>query len=135
YDFHHYAIDDAIYLQQLGVATMVTEYGFTLGTPDEERARFGGDRLSALRSGLARPWVDITGERHPYDWNTVDLIEQTGMQGVAPWASPAPEASASPAMDLDSLRGLSLAREGDALWQAWREIAGRLEAENGAAGV
>jgi hypothetical protein len=135
YDFHHYAIDDAMYLQQMGVATLVTEYGFTLGTPDEERGRFGGDRLAALRNGLSRPWVDITGEHHPYDWNTSDLIDATGMQGVAPWASPAPEASASPAADLDSLRGLSLAREGDAFWQAWHEIAGRLEASNSSAGV
>jgi hypothetical protein len=135
YDFHHYAIDDAMYLQSLGVATMVTEYGFTLGTPDGERERFGGDRVAALKYGLPRPWVDVTGTRHPYDWNTADLLDQTGMQGVAPWASPAPDASASPALDLDSLRGLSLAREGDALWQAWHEIAGHLEGANGSAGV
>jgi len=135
YDFHHYAIDDAIYLQKLGVATMVTEYGFTLGTPDEERARFGGDRVAALRYGLPRSWIDVTGERHPYDWNTTDLIDQTGLQGVAPWGSPAPSASASPWMDLDSLRGISLTREGDALWQVWHDVAGHLEGENSQAGV
>jgi len=135
YDFHHYAMDDAIHLKKLGVGVMVTEYGFTLGTPDEERARFGGDRLAALRNGMPRPWIDIAGERHPYDWNTSDLIESTGMQGVAPWASPAPDAAASPWLDLDSLRGLSLAREGYALWQTWHEIAGRLESANGSAGA
>jgi hypothetical protein len=135
YDFHHYAIDDAMYLQRLTVPVMITEHGFTLGTPDEERDRFGGDRVAALRSGRNRPWVDLDGNRRPYDWSTIDLIDSTGLQGVAPWASPAPSASASPWMDLDAQRGVSLAREGDALWQVWQEIAGRLEASNGQRGV
>ena len=73
------------------------------------------------------------GTRRPYDWSTIDLMNAAGLQGIAPWASPAPEAS--PAMDLDWQRGLSLAREGDVLWQVWQEIAGRLEAENNQRGI
>jgi hypothetical protein len=135
YDFHHYAIDDAMYLQPLGVAAIITEYGYTLGTPDEERRRFGGDRLLALKHGRARPWVDLDGVRRPYDWSTIDLLDSTGIQGVAPWASPAPTDSADPWIDLDWQRGLSLAREGDVLWQAWREIAEHLETANSQQGV
>jgi hypothetical protein len=95
--------------------------------------RFDGDRVSALKYGRARAWTDIEGNRHQFDWSTTDLLNAVGLQGVAPWASPAP--GASPAMDLDSLRGISLAREGDVLWQVWNEIAGRLEAENSQRGV
>jgi hypothetical protein len=135
YDFHHYAIDDAMYLQRLKVPVMITEHGFTLGEPHEESARFGGDRVMALKHGRARGWVDIFGERQPYDWSTADLVDKTGIQGVAPWASPAPSSSASPWIDLDWQRGLSLAREGDVLWQAWQEIGAKLEAGNSARGV
>ena len=135
YDFHHYAIDDAMYLQPRKVPVVITEHGFTLGSPDEERARFDGDRVLALKHGRARPWVDLDGVRWPYDWSTIDLMNATGLQGVAPWASPAPAASAEPWIDLDWQRGLSLAREGDVLWQAWQEIAARLESENSQQGV
>jgi hypothetical protein len=135
YDFHHYAIDDAMYLRPRKVPVMITEYGFTLGTPEEEGQRFDGDRLQALKFGRARAWTDIDGNRRPYDWSTYDLVEATGIQGVAPWASPAPAAGAEPWIDLDWQRGLSLAREGDVLWQAWHEIAGRLEAANSQQGV
>jgi hypothetical protein len=133
YDFHHYAIDDAMYLQRMRVPVMITEYGFTLGSADEERDRYDGDRVLALKSGRARPWVDVDNVRHPYDWSTSDLINATGLQGVAPWASPAP--GASPAIDLDWQRGISLAPEGDVLWQVWHDIAGKLEAANGQQGV
>ena len=130
YDFHHYAIDDAMYLQPRNVAVVITEHGFTLGSPDEERARFDGDRVLALKFGRARPWTDIEGTRRPYDWSTIDLVLSTGVQGIAPWASPAPAANAEPWADLDWQRGLSHAREGNMLWQAWHEIAGRLEHQN-----
>lgn len=135
YDFHHYAIDDAMYLQPRKVPVIITEHGFTLGSPEEEHARFGGDRVLALKLGRARPWTDIEGTRRPYDWSTIDLVHATGLQGIAPWASPAPAASAEPWIDLDWQRGLSLAREGDVLWQAWHEIAGRLESANRQEGV
>jgi len=133
YDFHHYAIDDAMYLQGLNVPVIITEHGFTLGSPEEEKMRFDGDRVTALKYGRARAWTDIEGNRHQFDWSTSDLLNAAGLQGVAPLASPAP--GASPAMDLDSLRGISLAREGDVLWQVWQEIGGRLEAENNQRGV
>lgn len=133
YDFHHYAIDDAMYLHRLKVPVMITEHGFTLGTADEERQRFDGDRVMALKFGRARGWTDIDAVRHPYDWSTSDLMDSAGLQGIAPWASPAP--GASPAIDLDWQRGLSLAPEGDVLWQVWHEIAGRLEATNSRQGV
>ena len=73
--------------------------------------------------------------RHPYDWSTLDLVNETGIQGIAPWGSPAPWPSASPWYDLDSQRGISQAREGDEMWWIWHEIAGRLEASNGQEGV
>ena len=60
---------------------MITEHGFTLGTPDEERARFDGDRVLALKFGRDRAWTDIEGNRRPYDWSTFDLIESTGHPG------------------------------------------------------
>ena len=135
YDFHHYAIDDAMYLQPRKVPVMITEHGFTLGTPEEERVRFDGDRVLALKFGRSRTWTDIEGNRRPYDWSTSDLIESTGLQGVAPWASPAPAASAEPWIDLDWQRGITHAREGEMLWQAWHEIAGRLETANEEQGV
>jgi hypothetical protein len=135
YDFHHYAIDDAMYLQPRKVPVMITEHGFTLGTPEEERARFDGDRVLALKFGRNRAWTDLQGNQRPYDWSTSDLIESTGLQGVAPWASPAPAASAEPWIDLDWQRGISHAREGEMLWQAWHEIAGRLETANEQQGV
>jgi hypothetical protein len=135
YDFHHYAIDDAMYLRPRSVPVMITEHGFTLGSEDEERRRFDGDRVLALKFGRARAWTDIDGNRRPFDFSTIDLMNAAAIQGIAPWASPAPAASAEPWSDLDWQRGISLAREGDALWQAWHEIAGHLEAENGADGI
>ena len=65
YDFGLYALDDASAMQAAGVASVLTEYGFTLGAPEENRQRFGGDRPAALREGLARPWVDLAGNAYP----------------------------------------------------------------------
>jgi hypothetical protein len=135
YDFRHYAVDDAMHLQKLGVAAMMTEYGFTLGTDEEERQRFGGDRREAHRAGLARPWQDLTGVWHQRSWGTLELVDRTGLQGIAPWGSPAPRADASPWIDLDTLRGISLAREGDELWQIWRQIAANLELASSQRGI
>ena len=47
--------------EQLRCRCIITEHGFTLGSPDEERERFDGDRVLALKSGRARPWTDIEG--------------------------------------------------------------------------
>lgn len=127
YDFRHYALDDAMYLRDRGVAAVMTEYGFTISTDDEERQRFGGDRREAHRNGLARPWQDITSAWHQRNWGTLEMVEQTGIQGIAPWGSPAPSADAYPFVDLDWQRGISQAREGDELWQIWRQIAANLE--------
>ncbi|MCC7368650.1 MAG: hypothetical protein IT306_09515 [Chloroflexi bacterium] len=127
YDFRHYALDDAMFLRERGVAAVMTEYGFTVGTAEEEQQRFGGDRRRAHREGLARPWQDLRGDWQPRNWGTLEMVEQTGVQGIAPWGSPAPFADAAPWIDLDALRGISLAREGDELWQIWRQIAANLE--------
>ena len=62
YDFDLYALDDAAVMQEAGVAVVLTEYGFTQGTAEESRRRYGGDRPAALRNGLARPWVDLAGQ-------------------------------------------------------------------------
>jgi hypothetical protein len=135
YDFRHYAIDDAMFLRERGVAAMMTEYGFTIGTEDEERQRFGGDRRVAHRSGLARPWQELGGAWHERNWGALEMVEKTGIQGIAPWGSPAPFPDAYPSIDLDALRGISLAREGDELWQIWKQIAANLEVSSSNRGI
>ncbi|MCC6176936.1 MAG: hypothetical protein IT305_16625 [Chloroflexi bacterium] len=133
YDFRPYSLDDAMLMQRAGIATVITEYGFTLGgTPEEERARFGGDRRAAYRSGMAMRWQDVDGIWHDRQWGTFELIERAGLQGIAPWGSPAPDPS--PGFDLDWQRGITDTRDGD-LWDVWSEIASRLEAGNQAHGV
>ena len=45
YDFGLYALDDAATMQAAGVAAVLTEYGFTLGSPDENRQRYGAEAI------------------------------------------------------------------------------------------
>ena len=59
YDFSPYPLDDAAIFAEHKVASVVTEYGFTRGSEAEMAARFNGDRVAAMRSGLARRWTDI----------------------------------------------------------------------------
>jgi len=54
YDFNPYPLDDAATFSAAGVPVVVTEYGFTRGTPDDTMKRFGGDIVAAVRQGLAR---------------------------------------------------------------------------------
>ncbi len=135
YDFRHYALDDAMYLRERGVASVMTEYGFTLGTPEEQQQRFGGDRRTAHRTGRVRPWQDVTGAWHDREWGTLEMVARTGVQGIAPWGSPAPLPDAFPFIDLDRLRGISLAPEGDEMWSIWAEIAANLEIGNAERGA
>jgi hypothetical protein len=128
YDFNPYPIDDAMVFHQAGVAVVATEYGFTLGPPDQNQARYGGDRAAAVESGFAQSWQDITGARHARQWSVPELFANTGLAGIAPWASPAPSYSAS--LDEDLGRGITGAPDASALWAAWGDIADGLEAAN-----
>ena len=135
YDFRVYAVDDAMLLHRARVAAVITEQGFTLGSPEEQLERFGGDRPAAVRHGLGRPWQDLDGTWHPRHWGVAELVERAGLDGVAPWGSPNPDPGAEPWLDLDRARGISDAPEGSELWHVWRETATRLEQANRNAGV
>jgi hypothetical protein len=130
YDFNPYPADDAMILHRGGIATLSTEFGFTLGTPDEERVRFGGDRPLALRAGLKRPWQDIDGVWHDAQWSLAETIRKLELNGAAPWGSPYPNPETDLGSDLDRRRGISLAPEGMALWQIWTGVAADLEYQN-----
>ncbi|MBI3969713.1 MAG: hypothetical protein HY332_00370 [Chloroflexi bacterium] len=132
YDFNLYPLDDAAVFAQAGVASLYTEYGFTLGTPEEMRQRFGGDRATAIREGLARPRRDLDGRLHDHLWGVRDLVDRAPVAGVASWGSPAPGPEA--VLDADIRRGITGALDEAALWAAWRDVAAQLEAANRAAG-
>ena len=72
---------------------MLTEYGFTQGTAEESRRRYGGDRPAALRNGIARPWVDLAGQTpDPPLWGARELLQLAPAAGVASWGAPGPGA-------------------------------------------
>jgi hypothetical protein len=133
YDFSPYPVDDAMRMSRAGVAAMMTEYGFTRGTPDQMRIRYGGDRPAALRNGLDRPWVTVEGTSQPRMWGASELIQKASLAGIAPWASPAPGPWAG--FDADNSRGITSAPDERGLWDAWSEVSSRLETANRAAGV
>ncbi len=135
YDFRLYAVDDAVLLDRRGVAAVITEYGFTLGERADELQRFGGDRRTATRAGLDRPWEDLDGVWHLHQWGTLELLDRAGLDGVAPWGSPNPDPGADPWLDLDSRRGISNVPEGADLWDLWRQTGAHLESLNRAAGA
>ncbi|MCL4544788.1 MAG: hypothetical protein M1118_09380 [Chloroflexi bacterium] len=128
YDFNPYPIDDAMVFHQAGVAVVATEYGFTLGTPEQNQARYGGDRAAAVSNGFGSAWQDINGVWHNHDWSVSQLIASTGLAGVAPWGAPAPGDSAI--LDEDSSRGITGAPDAASLWSAWGRVAAELEAAN-----
>ena len=132
YDFNPYPLDDAATFGQAGVPVVATEYGFTLGTPDEMRRRFGGDRSTAVTSGLARPWPGLSGQTVPRQWSVPELFQNHLVTGVAPWGSPAPGIDAG--LDTDGTRGITGTPDEQALWSAWGNVAASLEAANRAAG-
>lgn len=132
YDFNPYPIDDAMVFHQAGVAVVATEYGFTLGLPAQNQARYGGNRAATLVGGFAQRWQDITGAWHARQWSVPELVASTGLAGIAPWAAPAPGYSAG--LDEDSGRGVTGAPDAPALWSAWGDIAAGLEAANRAIG-
>ncbi|HEY3061959.1 MAG TPA: hypothetical protein VGL99_23530 [Chloroflexota bacterium] len=132
YDFNPYALDDAALAKARGVATAMTEYGFTLGTTQEIEQRFGGDRAAAVRAGLARPWRAIDGQLVARLPSAAGLLESGLVDGLAPWASPAPGPNAGP--DMDSARGITGASDETALWDAWAAAAALAEQRNSAAG-
>jgi hypothetical protein len=130
YDFNPYPADDAMVMRRGGIATLATEFGFTLGTPNEESVRYGGNRTRALRSGLKRAWQDIDGEWHDNQWGLADSIREFELNGAAPWGSPYPNPETDLGSDLDRRRGISLAPEGMELWQVWTGVAADLEYQN-----
>jgi hypothetical protein len=135
YDFNTYPVDDAMVLGRGRIASLATEYGFTLGTREEEQTRFGGDRLVALRDGMNRPWEDIFGRWHDTHWSLLETVERLDLVGVAPWGSPNPDPNTNPGSDLDRRRGISLAPEGPVLWQHWHYVGHDLYYESGRAGA
>jgi len=132
FDFNPYPVDDAMTFGQAHVAVVATEYGFTLGTPDEMKLRFGGDRVAAVREGLHLPWQDLTGRTHQSRWSVTDLVANGPLAGIAPWGSPAPGPNAG--LDVDGSRGITGAPDEAGLWAAWTDVAGSLEAANRTAG-
>jgi hypothetical protein len=134
YDFNAYPADDAMVLHRGGIATLATEYGFTLASPQENQAHFGGSRTQALRAGLKRPWQDIDGEWRDAQWGLGDAIRELELNGAAPWGSPYPNPDTDLGSDLDRQRGISLAPEGMELWQVWTGVASELEYQNARAG-
>jgi hypothetical protein len=134
YDFQLYPVDDAMLLQRSGVATMVIEHGLALGPREDELRDFGGSRPLAVRDGLDRPWQDLTWTWQPRLWGVAELAERTGLQGVAPWSSPAPGPGADPLPDADTQRGITNVPDETEMWRAWSEVAARLEAGNRRAG-
>ncbi|MCC6178296.1 MAG: hypothetical protein IT305_23580 [Chloroflexi bacterium] len=135
YDFNPYPVDDAILLERGGIATLATEYGFTLGSPDENQLRFGGDRTEALRTGMKRPWQDIDGHWYDSHPGLAATIRDLGLAGAAPWGSPYPNPDTDLGNDLDRQRGISLAPEGMDLWHVWTGIAQDLNYQNARAGA
>src|SRR6185369_5246011 len=125
---------DAMILRRGGIATLATEYGFTLGTPNEDQAHFGGNRVTALRNGIKRPWQDIDGEWHQAQWGLADAVRELEMNGAAPWGSPYPNPETDLGSDLDRRRGISLAPEGMELWQVWTGAAADLDYNNARTG-
>ncbi len=134
YDYNSYPADDATILSRGGIATLATEFGFTLSSPDEERWRFGGDRVQALRLGFKHAWQDIDGQWHETQWNVADSLKELQLSGAAPWGSPYPNPETDLGNDLDRRRGISLAPEGMALWQVWTGIAADQEYLNARTG-
>ena len=135
YDFNPYPADDAMILRRGGIATLSTEFGFTLGTPGEEQTRFGGNRPRALRAGLKRGWQDIDGNMRDNQMGLLDAVRELEMNGAAPWGSPYPNPETDLGSDLDRRRGISLAPEGMELWQVWTGVAAELEYQNAKTGL
>jgi hypothetical protein len=132
YDFNPYDLDDAMLAHQHGVASVMTEYGFTRGTPSQMQTGFGGDRAAAVRSGLDRPWTLLDGTVQPHLASAQQLVQQGVVNGLAPWGSPAPGPQAS--LDEDSQRGITGTPDEAALWSAWADTGAALERANKAAG-
>jgi hypothetical protein len=130
YDFLLYPVDDALLLKHNSVAAVVVELGLSLGSPEDEVRHFGGSRPTALRDGLDRPWQDLTWTWRPRLWGAAELVEQAGLQGIAPWASPDPDPGAVPLPDVDTQRGITNVPDETEMWQAWRQVAAQLEASN-----
>jgi hypothetical protein len=138
YDFNPYALDDAQAAHQQHVAVSMTEYGFTdrpTDTPQDRRARYGGDRAAAIRRGLGQPWTTFDGQPRPWFQSVVDLIQGGTVDGVAPWGTPSPDEGPERGMDVDSQRGVTDAPDADAVWAAWTDAAARLELANQTRGL
>jgi hypothetical protein len=137
YDFNPYALDDASLAHQAKVAVAFTEYGFTNRPSDsaeDRRGRYGGDRATAVRDGWAHAWKGLDGSIQTRFAGAADLVGGGTVVGVAPWASPSPQAGADRGLDLDAQRGVTDAPDAAVVWDAWSATGARLEAANRAAG-
>jgi hypothetical protein len=134
YDFHAYSLDDAMVLGRGDIASIATEFGFTLGAPSEQETRFGGDRVAALRFGVRRSWQDVFGVWHDEHWGLGEAMAKLNLAGAAAWGSPNPDVQTDPGSDLDRRRGISQAPEGMALWRAWSSVARDLETDHARSG-
>lgn len=132
YDANAFPIDDAMTFRRANVASVYTEFGYTREVRGDTQELFRGDRAQAIRSGVPSSWIDIDGRPQSHMWSVVELFEQAGIAGIAPWGSPAPGEDA--ALDADTGRGITFAPDEDSLWAAWRDASGRLEAANRTAG-
>ncbi|MBM2811227.1 MAG: Sugar-binding cellulase-like protein [Chloroflexi bacterium] len=132
YDASPFPLDDAAMFGRVGIASVYTEFGFTLEARGDSQQRFSADRSAAVRGGAPFAWVDIDGTQWPRAWSVSELAQRAGIAGIAPWGSPAPTAGA--AMDADTGRGITFATDAEPLWAAWREAGAMLEAANRAAG-
>jgi hypothetical protein len=132
YDFNPFAIDDATLMGQAGIASVMTEYGFTRGTVAEMQQRYRADQAAAVRDGVNLPWRDVDGNLIARSWGVPELLQRTGLAGVAAWGAPVPGPNAGP--DADRSRGVTGVPDEASLWVAWGDVGTRLEAANRAAG-
>ncbi len=132
YDGNPYPLDDAVVFGRAGIATVITEFGFTREVFGDSQVRFGGDRAAAITSGIAMPWVDVDGRLLPRVWSVPELFGEAEIAGVAPWGSAPRTAQAE--LDADIGRGITYAPDEVDLWAAWQAVATRREASNRSAG-
>jgi hypothetical protein len=53
YGVRHYAVDDALYLGEFGIASVMTEYGFTPGTADVAANLEAGNAVQGVSDACA----------------------------------------------------------------------------------
>src|SRR5207247_267622 len=114
YDGNPFAVDDALSFQRAGVASVYTEFGFTREVRGDTQERYAGDRAAAVQQGVPESWIDLDGRVLPRGYSVLELFDQVGVAGIAPWGSPArtPEAE----LDSDTGRGITFVPDESPLW-------------------